>query len=197
MAAGTPGTGDPRLQLAQPGTRTYLLLFVLAVLLPTGLGAVLPWLAGENASPLATAGILLAVTLAAYAGIVLLMRRHRFEMDAGGILVATTFYTRRLRWDQLGPGEPRVVDIEERTGLRPMLKVNGTSLPGFRSGWFRSRDLDRQLVATAGGTRLLWVPTREGYELLLQPTNPAAALECMKAFAAAAAAAVAPDRRAR
>jgi len=173
----------------------YLVLLALAVVLPTALAAVLPWLTGETASPWMTVGVVLAITLAIYAGIVLLMRRHRLEMDPGGLLVETTFYTRRLRWEQLKLKAARVVDIAERTELRPLLKVNGTALPGFQSGWFRSRDLTRLLVATAGGNRLLWLPTHEGYDLLLQPGNPAAALEHMKALAASSA--MAPGQRGR
>lgn len=204
-----PGTAPaPDLQLQPPGGRAYLLLFLLAVALPTLLGAAVPWSAGDMPEPvgrlagdsrplarLLGAGTVLCIALAVYAAIVLLMRRHRLRMDAGGIEVATTFYTRRLRWEQLRLGAARVVDIAERTELRPLFKTNGTSMPGFHSGWFRSRNFTRLFVASVGGQRLLWVPTREGYDLLLQPRKPAAALARMQALAAAPA--VAPDQRPR
>ena len=195
--AGPAGDGaGVQAQLEPAGKRAYLILLLLAVVLPTLLGGILPWLATDApqaiagiaddsllASRLLGAGRVLAITLAVYAGIVLLMRRHRLRMDAGGLELATTFYTRRLRWEQLRLGAARVVDIDERTELKPMLKSNGVAMPGFHSGWFRSRGFDRLLVASAGGKRLLWVPTHEGYALLLQPRKPAAALERMRELA--------------
>jgi len=193
---------DAQVQLEAPGTRAYVILFLLTVASPTLLGGILPWLATDAppavagiasdsllVSRLLGAGTILAITLAVYAGIVLLMRRHRWHVDAGGLEVATTFYRRRLRWEQLRLDAARVVDIDERTELKPMLKSNGVAMPGFHSGWFRSRGFNRLLVASAGGKRLLWVPTHEGYDLLLQPRKPAVALERMKAMA--------PDRRDR
>jgi hypothetical protein len=197
---------DAQVRLEAPGTRAYVILFLLTVALPTLLGGILPWLATDAppsiawlasdsllVSRLLGAGTILAITLAVYAGIVLLMRRHRLRIDAGGIEVATTFYSRRLRWEQLRLDAARVVDIDERTELKPMLKSNGVAMPGFHSGWFRSRGFNRLLVASAGGKRLLWVPTREGYDLLLQPRKPAVALERMKELAAA----MAPGRHGR
>lgn len=197
---------EREVQLEAPGTRAYFILFLLAVALPTLLGGILPWLATDAppaiaeiaddsllVSRLLGAGTILAITLAVYAGIVLLMRRHRLRMDAGGLEVATTFYTRRLSWEQLRLDAARVVDIDERTELKPMFKSNGVAMPGFHSGWFRSRGFNRLLVASAGGKRLLWVPTQEGYDLLLQPRKPAAALERMKELASP----MAPGRRDR
>lgn len=208
MAPGIASAPDPQLQLEPPGVRVYLLLSLLAVVLPTLVAAAVPWSAGDLPEPVARlagdsrplarllgAGGVLSLALAAYAGLVLLMRRHRLRMDAGGVELATTFYTRRLRWEQLRLDAARVVDIAERTELRPLLKTNGASMPGFHSGWFRSRSFTRLFVATVGGRRLLWVPTRQGYDLLLQPRKPAAVLARMQALAAASA--VAPGQRPR
>lgn len=197
---------NAQVQLEAPGGRAYLILFLLTVALPTLLVGLLPWLAADAPPAVAViasdslvmsrllgAGLLLAITLSVYVGIVLLMRRHRLRMDATGLEVATTFYTRRLHWEQLRLDAARVVDIDERTELKPMLKSNGVAMPGFRSGWFRSRGFSRMLVATAGARRLLWVPTQEGYDLLLQPRKPAVALERMKQLASA----MAPGRHGR
>jgi hypothetical protein len=77
--------------------------------------------------------------------------------------------------------------IDEHPELKPMLKSNGMALPGFRSGWFRSRAFKKLFVATAGGERLLWLPTRRGFALLLQPRQPQALLDRLHELAAAAA----------
>jgi len=79
----------------------------------------------------------------------------------------------------------RVVDLAERTGLKPLFKTNGPSLPGFHSGWFRLRNRSCAFVAIAGGSRVLWLPTTRGYDLLLQPRQPQALLQHLRELAAA------------
>ena len=186
------GTQDPRLQLEPPNMRAYWLMLALVVALPFGLVLVLPVAGGdvETADPLraklfAALGVG-AVLLAVSALLGAMMRRHRLSHDAAGIELATTFYGRRLAWPDLRLDEARVLSLGERTEFKPVFKSNGMSLPGFRSGWFRSRALERMLVATAGGDRVLWIPTTRGYGLLLQPRNPRAALEALRELAAMA-----------
>lgn len=111
------------------------------------------------------------------------MRRHRITVDADGVEVATTFYKRRLDWAQLRLDEARVANLDEHTHLKPTYKSNGTSVPGFRSGWFRLRNREKALVAMGGGPRVAWVPTTEGYGLLLQPRQPQALLDHLRASA--------------
>lgn len=193
------GTQDPRLQLEPPNKRAYWLMLVLVVALPLGLVLVLPVAGGDvagagdplHARPFAALGIG-ALLLAVFGVLGAMMRRHRLRHDAGGIELATSFYGRRLAWPDLRLDEARVLSLGERTEFKPVFKSNGMSLPGFRSGWFRSRALERMLVATAGGDRVLWIPTTRGYGLLLQPRNPRAALEALRELAA-----MAPAGRAR
>ena len=56
-------------------------------------------------------------------------------------------------------------------------------MPGLKSGWFRLRNRNKALVAIAGGKRVLWIPTRAGYDLLLQPRNPQALLDELRKMA--------------
>lgn len=193
--------GDPRLQLEPAAPHTRVAMAVLMVGVPVVLELVVAPI-GRNLPVAGLAGrvlgaaIMLAVTGAVYAALAGLMRRHRASVDAAGIEIATTFYRRRLDWPALRLDAARVVALDERPELRPVLKSNGFAVPGFRSGWFRSRSLKRLFVATAGGKKLLWLPTTLGYDVLLQPRNPAALLEAIRA-AAVAAKPVAPGRAAR
>jgi len=193
---------DPRLRLEPATPRAYAAMAVLIIVVPfvlelvvspIGRGLPVAGLAGRALG----AAIMLAVTGAFYAALAGLMRRHRVRVDAAGIEITTTFYRRRLGWADLRLEGARVIPIDERPELKPALKSNGFAVPGFRSGWFRSRGLKRLFVATAGGKKLLWLPTTLGYDVLLQPRNPAALLEAIQAAAAAAAANVAPGRGAR
>jgi len=125
----------------------------------------------------------LALCLAIHWFIGRVLHRHRIVLDDDGLAIATTFYSRKLGWGELQLQQARVVDLDEHTGLKPVLKTNGTALPGFRSGWFRLRNLGKALVATAGGSRVVYLPTTQGYDLLLQPRQPQALLARLRELA--------------
>lgn len=180
--------GDPRLDLVQASPRARAWLFALVVALPlvlvgaTELGG---GHGGAGAGGIAwhAIGGVAAFCFALWGALAFLLRRHRLRLGADGLELATTFYRRRFALSALDLGAARVVDLGERPEYRPMLRTNGVSIPGFRSGWFRLRSGSRGLVATAGGQRLLWIPTAAGHELLLQPRDPRALLEALRAAA--------------
>lgn len=189
--AATAAGGGP-LALVQASPRAKAWLFALVVALPLALlgivelsggrgaaegGAALAWQAGAG-----VAGFCVLL----WAILMVLVRRHRLRFDAGGMEVASTFYSRHFALAELGLDAARVVNLDERPEVRPMLRTNGLAIPGFRSGWYRLRNGHRALVATAGGRRLLWIPTAAGHDLLLQPGDPQALLDRLRAMAAAA-----------
>lgn len=174
---------DAATALVQASPRARAWLFGLVVLLPLGLVGLAELQGGNDAG----AGPLLGV--AAFCSLLCavlarLLRRHRLRLDDAGLEVATTFYTRRFAWADLDLDQARVVELGERPEYRPMLRTNGMSLPGFRSGWYRLRNGNRALVATAGGTRLLRVPTRAGHDLVLEAGNAQVLLDRLRGMAA-------------
>jgi hypothetical protein len=195
---GSQRSHDPRFQLEPASALTQWLLFGLVLVLPLVLLLFLPGAGREaermfgvaNGHPWLIklyAGLLLSLVLGGvFVLLWLMMRRHRLALDIGGLDLATSFYRRRLAWADLQLDLARVVSLGERPELKPSWKSNGFAMPGFRSGWFRNRKLAKLFVATAGGDRVLWVPTRLGYELLLQPRNPQATLQRMRELAAMA-----------
>jgi hypothetical protein len=127
-----------------------------------------------------TAVVVGAITGLIAALLMLALRRHRLALTGDVLDIATTFYRKRLLLSDLRLDEARVLDLDEHPKLKPLFKTNGYSLPGFRSGWFRLRGLHRAFVAIADGQRVLWIPTRAGYGLLLQPRQPQALLDRLR-----------------
>jgi hypothetical protein len=167
-------------QLQPVGIRTRLLMIALCTV-PLLVGVIF---AGESwkVAVLAIAGaIVLALLLDR------LMRRHRVAVDASGLEVVTAMYRRKLAWPELDLEAARVISLDEHPGRKPMFKTNAMAAFAFKGGAFRSRDLDKLFVATAGGKRLLWLPTTRGYTLLLEPRRPQALLERLRELAPPAA----------
>jgi len=198
MSTTRPST-DARLQLVPVGARSRVWLALLTFGLPFALSILLPLLGhgSTSARHWMGASLLGERWLASWSGpamiaLVLvtvwlvvdrLVQRHRMAIDAAGIEVTTTLYRQRVGWADLDLSAARVIDVEEYPESRPMLKSRGVWLPGFRSGWFRSRNLTKLFVAASGGSRLLRLPTRKGYTLLLQPGDPSALLARLRQLA--------------
>lgn len=173
-----------RIGLERPSAGSLRAFFALAVAVPVALVLGATWTTQGAPSPTLLA-LALAVVVAAWVASLRLLRRHHMQLDAAGVEVATTFYRRRVDASELDLHAARVVDLDERPELRPGLKTNGVGFPGFASGWYRLRGGGKALVAIAGGPRVLWLPTRKGYGLLLQPPQPQALLDRLRAMAAA------------
>lgn len=184
-----------QLQPVSSGTRIWFLLLGMVLPMAIVVGALVFTTAGPDpkqlignsawlTNTLTVVGVL-AITLAIHGFVSRALRRHAVTLDGDGLEVATTFYTRRLGWNELRLAQARVVDLDEHTELKPLLKTNGVGLPGFQSGWFRLRNRDKALVALAGGPRVLHLPTTQGYDLLLQPRQPQALLQRLQQLAPA------------
>jgi len=186
---------DPRLQLVAPGKQPRVWNFCLCVLLPVLITvAALLAVKGGNThwdfaggDPLkvgaAIVGIELLLVSAIWALLDRAMLRHRLALSADSLEVKTSFYSRTVPLSELRLDQARVVDLDERTELKPGTKSNGYSVPGFHSGHFRLRNGQKAFVAIAGERRALWLPTVGNAGLLLQPQQPEALLNRLRELA--------------
>lgn len=192
MAIRPTEADDARLQLEPPSGRTRFFLFLLCVVLPVGFTTIAMALAGNGSvferfmagsmipTQLLGPSLVTAFTIVLWLFLDWMMRRQRLSLSDGALTIRTSFYRDRIVLSDLQLEQARVIDIDEHPERKPLLKSNGYSVPGFNSGWFRSCKFKKLFVATAGGRRLLWLPTTRGYFLLLQPRNPKALLDRLR-----------------
>ena len=64
--------------------------------------------------------------------------------------------------------------------LGPALRTFGTSIGGYKAGWFRLRDGERALLYVTDPTRVAYVPTTNGYAVLVSVADPAAFLTSLR-----------------
>lgn len=190
---------DPRLDLEPPSASVHVWCFALGVLLPVAIGgvALLHSLTSDSPKSLIAGSEVLTVVIV-LAGACLLtlaiwwfylrrtLRPHHLILGSHSLEIHTGFQRQPLALSELDLASARVVDLGERTELKPLLRTHGTDFPGFRSGWFRLRNRRRAFVAITTGPRVLFMPTRNGYDLLLQPRQPQALLERLRTLATAA-----------
>jgi hypothetical protein len=66
----------------------------------------------------------------------------------------------------------RIVDLCTEQGLKPRSRRMGTGMPGYAAGWFGLANGEKALVYLTTWNRVVYVPTREGYALLLSVEQP-------------------------
>lgn len=115
-------------------------------------------------------------------GLLLLMRRRAVEWQNGVLRIRATLYTKRVAASELDLERARVVDLEERTELRPGLKSNGYATIGFSAGHFRMRNgLGSAFCLLTQRQRVLWLPQRDGkHHILLSLERPQALLDALR-----------------
>ncbi len=137
-------------------------------------------IAPASAKPLWFLGVVSVVLLA----VVLMLaytawssRHARVEVHATELVLVGDLWGRRIPLSSLVVDQARVVDLRRDPELAPRWRTLGTGLPGYASGWFKLRNGEKGLAYLTRRDRVLYLPTRERYALLLSAEEPEALLE--------------------
>lgn len=114
-----------------------------------------------------------AIVIAAY-------RRQKITLDAAGLDIRSTFYTRTVAINAIKLEQARIVDLAGHTSLQPSLRSNGYSLPGFKAGHFRMRGGGKAFCLITDSSRVLALPLRDGSTVLVSPEHPRALLDALR-----------------
>jgi len=107
-------------------------------------------------------------------------RTARFEVSNAGLRLRGDFYGRLIPARSLRLDAARAVDLRNEPTLEPVLRTVGTAIGGYRAGWFRLRDGERALLYVTDPTHVAYVPTTEGYSVLVSVADPAAFLASLR-----------------
>ena len=117
------------------------------------------------------------------AGLGWIVRRRHIRLNNRELQIIATLYTRKVAVEAIDLAQARVVSLDEHTDLRPRLKTNGFSLPGFHAGYFRLRNLSKAFCLITDRTRVLSLPLRDGGQILLSPEKPRVLLDRLRELA--------------
>lgn len=149
----------------------------LPVLVVAGMLPVLP---ADDRGELLALWPVLAIALLVAPLLLLAMGRRSVLLEDGALVVKAALHTRRVPLATLAPERARVVDLDERTGMRPVLRTFGMALPGFQAGWFRQREgLNKVFCLLTDRRRVLWLPVSGGADLMLSLERPQALLDAL------------------
>jgi len=108
------------------------------------------------------------------------LRKVRFEVTDHTLAIIAPIYGRTIDKSKLRLEESRVVKLANEPALKLRRRTNGLALPGVRLGWFRLASDERALVFIARGEVVLYVPTSEGFPVLLETADAAGLLEALR-----------------
>ena len=98
--------------------------------------------------------------------------QSRVEVTPDGLRLRGDLYGRLVPAASIRGSEVRVVDLTAVDELRPRIRTMGTAVGGYQAGWFRLRNGEKALLYLTDRRRVVYVPTTEGFSLLLSAQTP-------------------------
>jgi hypothetical protein len=129
---------------------------------------------------LLTAAFLVPIAIAVLMGFIAYStRRVRFELLDQGLRIRGDLFGRLIPRTTLRFKDARILNLKQDTAHRPCLRTFGVGLPGYSSGWFRLNDRSKGLLFLTDPSRAVYLPTADGYALLISPADPEGFLQAL------------------
>jgi hypothetical protein len=170
---------NSRFEVTPPGKGAWAFVAAIGLLLPLAVAAVM-YATHADPEDIRSTQIGLPIYLLFLALMVLSMQRRSVSIEQHRLVVRAAFYTLQLPLDAIDLQRSRVISLAEHTGLKPRLKTNAMSVPGFHAGHYRARG-KRLFSLVTDGTRVLAMPEISGRTLLLSLRRPQALLAAIEA----------------
>lgn len=117
--------------------------------------------------------VLIPLAISALMGYLAYSTRHvTFELSEQGLRIRGDLFGRLIPRSSLCVKEAELIDLKQDKTRRPSLRTMGVGLPGYSSGWFRLRDGGKGLVFLTDPSRAVYLPTNDGYSILISPADP-------------------------
>lgn len=108
------------------------------------------------------------------------MHRRAVTLSDAGLTVRRLPWPKFVARSELDLEQARIIDLDEHPQLKPMLRIAGTGLPGYRAGWFWLRDRRRAYLLLTDTRRVLLLPRHDGQLFLLSLQRPEALLDALR-----------------
>ena len=164
--------------LVPPGKIATVFPVFIGLALPLAIAAILFYV-GKDVHALRDAATALFI-LPVVAGILAWsMHARHVDLEDGHLVLRRFPWPKRVALSELDLTQARVANLDEERALQPAMKIAGSGLPGYRTGWFRLRGKRTAWVLLTDWRRVLVLPKRDGGLFLLSPERPDALLDAL------------------
>lgn len=103
-----------------------------------------------------------------------------FTVTGDSLVINGGPYGTEIPLSQLDLSAMQIVDLKSAPQDRLKNRSNGIAMPGYRSGWFSSKSGEKSLVFLTDLEKVLLIPTRDDFVLLLSVKSADEFVEVLK-----------------
>lgn len=162
-----------------PGKASVVMLAALVALLPLGVFVKFAFGDGDLTWMTVLPGIMVSLLPAAILLPAIMTREVRFDGEV--LTVKAALHTRNVAVGDLDLDAAEIVDLRGRWELRPLLRMFGFGLVGYRAGHFWTLKRKRVFALITRFDRVLVLPERSGKTILVSLEHPERLLQQLKA----------------
>ena len=107
-------------------------------------------------------------------------RRTTFTVSEKGLTVSHTMYGRTIPASDLRAQDAKILDLTKEAAYRSQWRTNGLGLPDYTLGWFILRNREKALTFLTDRRKVVYIPTRSGFSILLSTPSPEAFLRALR-----------------
>lgn len=108
------------------------------------------------------------------------MRTPKVTVSSSGVTIENSWFDRTVPLADIRLADVQVVDAVQDSKFATKWRLFGFGIPGHRSGWYRLENGEKAMVILSHGDRAVYVPTNDGYSLLLQADDPSAFADSLR-----------------
>lgn len=106
--------------------------------------------------------------------------RGQVELTSRVLKIDVPMYGKTIPLTSLKPDSAKIVDLAVEKSISLKRRTNGIGLPNYAAGWFKLRNGEKALAFVTDMHNVLYLPTREGYSVLISVVEPAKLLAALK-----------------
>ena len=99
------------------------------------------------------------------------IRRSSLTLTGTVLIFRAGFYGRTIQRDRLRIASAFEGSLYDNGKVAPRWRTNGIRMPGYQAGWFRLVNGEKALVLLTDPFHVTYLPTADGYSLLVSTTE--------------------------
>ena len=124
--------------------------------------------------------LILVGLVALFAYITYSSRSAEFTVMSEGLRLRGDMYGRMIPARELVTEEAEILDLRHKGPYSPRWRTFGTGLPGYLAGWFKLRNGEKALIYVTDKSRVVRIPTTNGYQVMLSVREPDRFLQALQ-----------------
>ncbi len=107
-------------------------------------------------------------------------RAGAITIAEGSLRISGGPYGRTIPLSDLIPDQALATNLKADRDHALSWRTNGIGLPGFQSGWFKLKNGEKALAFVTDPTKVAYIPTRQGYAVVVSVDDPSALIASLK-----------------